>query len=130
MTLVMGEGGLDDLVRALRADGRTVIGPVVRDGVITHDEILSAAELPVGWTEEQEGGTYRLVATGTDEVFAFSSPSSSWKRFLYPERTLLIRASRTNGAIDLEQPVPDAPLRRTPWLGGPIRPASGRRRGG
>jgi hypothetical protein len=41
----------------------------VRDGVITHDEILSAAELPVGWTEEQEGGTYRLVATGTDEVF-------------------------------------------------------------
>jgi ferredoxin len=109
MTLVMGEGGLDDLVRALRADGRTVIGPVVRDGVITHDEILSAAELPVGWTEEQEGGTYRLVATGTDKVFAFSSPSSSWKRFLYPERTLLIRASRSNGAIEIEQPVPDAP---------------------
>lgn len=101
--------GLDDVVQLLRADGRAVIGPVVRDGVITHDQIESASALPKGWTEEQDGGQYRLVASGTDEVFAFSSPSVSWKKYLYPERTLLIRSRRTSGAIEIEQPEPEAP---------------------
>ena len=29
----------------------TVIGPVVRDGVIAYDEIASAADLPHGWQD-------------------------------------------------------------------------------
>ncbi len=98
--------GLDGIVQALRAEGRAVIGPVVRDGVITHDEIASADELPTGWTEEQDGGTYRLERTGTDEVFAWATPSTSWKRYLYPPRTLLVRARRSAGAIDVEPPAP------------------------
>lgn len=109
MSHVISFDGLDEIVRTLRARGCSVIGPVVRDGVITHDEIESAGSLPTGWTEDQDGGRYRLVPTGTDEVFAFSSPSISWKKYLYPERTLLIRASRTQGDIEVEQPRPDAP---------------------
>ncbi len=101
--------GLDDVVRALRDQGRQVIGPIVRDGVITHDEFDSVSELPHGWTEDQDGGRYQLVPTGTDEVFGFSSPSTSWKRYLYPERTLLIRARRDNGTVEVVQPQPDAP---------------------
>ena len=109
MSHVISHDGLDTIIRLLREDGRTVIGPVVREGVITHDEIESAAALPQGWSEDQDGGRYRLVATGTDEVFAFSSPSTSWKKYLYPERTLLIRSRRVDGAIEVEQPEPDAP---------------------
>jgi len=37
---------LDRLLDALRADGRTLIGPVVRDEAIILDEIASAADLP------------------------------------------------------------------------------------
>lgn len=106
---VLDEAGLDRLVDALRQDGRTVIGPVVRDQVITHDEITSTADLPRGWTEDQDGGRYRLESSGTDELFAFSSPSSSWKRFVYPERTLLIRSTRRNGQIAVTQPEPEIP---------------------
>ena len=86
-----------------------MIGPVVRDGVIIHDEIESAAALPAGWTEDQNGGRYRLVPTETSEVFAFSSPSTSWKRYLYPERTLLIRSRRHEGRIEVEPPQQSAP---------------------
>jgi sulfhydrogenase subunit beta (sulfur reductase) len=99
--------GLDVIVQILRNQGRKVFGPVVRDGVITHDEIDSASELPIGWTEEQDGATYRLAPTGTNEVFAFSSPSTSWKRFVYPERTLLITAKRKDGSIEVKQPPSD-----------------------
>lgn len=101
--------GLEELISALRAEGRTVIGPVARDGVITHDVIEAASELPMGWTEDQDGGRYRLQPTGTEELFAFSSPSTSWKRFLFPERTLLLRAKRTNGQVEVVAPEPEAP---------------------
>ncbi|MEL7210112.1 MAG: 4Fe-4S dicluster domain-containing protein, partial [Actinomycetota bacterium] len=66
--------------------------------------ITASADLPIGWTEEQNGARYRLEPTGTEEVFAFSSPSTSWKRYLYPERTLLIRATRSNGEVVIHQP--------------------------
>ena len=109
MSRIISLEGLNEIVQRLRSEGRSVIGPVVNDGVITNGEIESAHDLPRGWTEDQDGGRYRLVPTETDEVFAFSSPSTSWKRFLYPERTLLIRSSRTRGELRVEQPVPEAP---------------------
>lgn len=109
MSWVLDADGLDALIRALGRDGRTVYGPVVRDSAISHDVIDSVADLPIGWTEEQEGGSYRLEETGTDERFAFSAPSSSWKRFLYPERTLLVRARREDGHTTVIAPEPEAP---------------------
>jgi len=109
VAIVVGTDGLDQIVQALRAEGRRVLGPIVRGGVITHDEIDSVHDLPSGWTEEQEGGVYRLEETGTDELFGWATPSSSWKQFLYPARTLLIRAHKRNGSIDVETPVDDAP---------------------
>lgn len=118
MTLVMEADGLDQLIALLHADDRMVIGPVLHGGVITHDVIESAAELPMGWTEEQDGGRYRLTSTGTPERFAYSSPSTSWKRFLYPERTLLLTATRTAEGIDIQPAEPEAP--RAAFLG--IRP--------
>lgn len=104
MAYMVDTEGLDEIVQALRDDGRTVVGPVVRDGAIAHHEIESVQELPRGWTEDQDGGRYQLVETGTDELFAFSSPSNSWKRFLYPERTLLIRVRRHDTGLEVEQP--------------------------
>lgn len=99
---------LDEIGRRLRGRGVKTIGPVVRDGVITHDEFDSVREFPTGWTEEQDGGRYRLQPTGTDELFAYSSPSTSWKRYLYPERTLLITARRADGRTEVVLPAVDA----------------------
>lgn len=109
MAHVVGPGGLDELIAVLRADERTVIGPTIRDSVITHDVIESSADLPVGWTEEQDGGSYRLTQTGTDEHFGWATPSTSWKRYLYPERTLLVRAKRDADGITVEAGDPYAP---------------------
>lgn len=102
MDLVMNVDGLDALINQLREDGRLIIGPTVRDSAIVHDEIRSVTELPKGWTEEQEPGSYRLVPTGDDQLFGFSSPAQSWKQFVFPPRSLLIRARRDTTGITIE----------------------------
>ena len=51
-------GGLDDLIQALRAEGRRVVGPVVEDGALKMTEIERAAELPFGWTARLEPGWF------------------------------------------------------------------------
>lgn len=103
MTRVVSPEGLDDLVQLLRAE-RRVIGPLARDGVITHDDITGVADLPKGWGEEQSPGRYRLVQRDDEQLFGFSAPSTSWKSYVFPERTLLISARRTNGTITIEEP--------------------------
>ncbi len=104
MAIVLSAEGLDEIVQILRSDGRTVIGPRIRDGVITPEEIEHGDELPRGWTEEQDGGHYRLVPTGTQEVFASATPARPWKRYLQPERTLLVRARRgVDGTIEISE---------------------------
>ena len=55
-------GALDELLGALRRRGFTPIGPTVRQGAIVYEELESAADLPAGWTDVQDGGTYRLAA--------------------------------------------------------------------
>ncbi len=57
---VITPDALDRLIEALRDRGYRVLGPTVRDGAIVYDDLESAGELPIGWTDRQDGGTYRL----------------------------------------------------------------------
>ena len=106
---VLTREGLDAVIGALRAEGRIVLGPVQANGAISHDEISSVDQLPTGWADEQAGGHYRVVRTDDGRLFAHASPSESWKRFLFPSRTLMVRAHRDNGSVRIEQPELDAP---------------------
>ena len=101
-TAVIEPAGLEQLVAALRARGYRVVGPTVRDRAIVHDELDAASELPVGWTEVQEGGTYRLERRDDEARFGFASGPHSWKQFLFPPRIRLWRAARRNGGFEVE----------------------------
>jgi len=98
---------LDDLIGILRADGRRVIGPRVRDGAIVNAEITAAADLPLGWTDEQEPGRYRLERTGQDRAFDFAVGPSSWKRETFPPRVPLTVGERIDGQVVFRDVVPD-----------------------
>ncbi|MEI5525582.1 4Fe-4S dicluster domain-containing protein [Streptomyces brasiliscabiei] len=93
---VLDRDGLDALVSVLVADGRTVVGPTVRDGAIVLAELGSAAELPYGWGVELEAGRYRLVAREDGAAFAHSAGPQSWKNYLRPPREKLWSADRTS----------------------------------
>jgi sulfhydrogenase subunit beta (sulfur reductase) len=94
--------GLEALVRALRDRSYRVIGPTVRDGAIRYDEISSIADLPRGWTDEQDGGTYRLRRRDDEALFGYAVGPHSWKQFLFPPQTLLMRVRRTgDGGLEM-----------------------------
>ena len=50
----------DELIAALAAGGRRVIGPRVEDGALRMAEIDRAAELPFGWTVRSAPGSVVL----------------------------------------------------------------------
>jgi ferredoxin len=111
VTAVVQPAGLDDLIAALRRRGCRVLGPTVRDGAIVYDELESAAELPVGWTDRQEAGTYRLERREDDARFGYAVGPHSWKQFLFPARLRLWRAKANGGApVVEEEPLDETPL--------------------
>jgi sulfhydrogenase subunit beta (sulfur reductase) len=80
---VLPRAALDSLLTAIRGRGFRLIGPVVRDSVITYEEIASSSDLPIGWTDVQEAGSYRLARRG-EAVFGYNVGPQGWKRWLYP----------------------------------------------
>lgn len=46
----------DALFDALARRGYTITSPTVRDRAIVYDEIRASADLPIGWTDEQDAG--------------------------------------------------------------------------
>jgi ferredoxin len=101
---VISPEALQALVEALRDGGYRVLGPTVRDGAIVYDELESAAELPVGWTENQDAATYRLERREDEARFGYAVGPHSWKQFLLPARLRLWRArSDGNGSLEVEE---------------------------
>jgi len=111
LTAVIAPEALEDLVAALRRQGFRVLGPVVRDGAIVYDDLETAGDLPVGWTDRQEAGTYRLERRSDEARFGYAVGPHSWKRYLFPPRLRLWRARLNGGAPAIEEePVDETPL--------------------
>lgn len=110
---------LDTLIQALWQRGYQVIGPRVKDGALIYDEVRTAQDLPVGWTDEQDAATYRLKRTERNQFFDYVVGPYTWKKFLYPPEQVLWRARRTKGGFEvLQEPKETAP--RYAFLG--VRP--------
>jgi ferredoxin len=97
------------LIDALKRRGYSCIGPAVREGAVVYDEIHSEKELPIGWTDEQDGGTYRLKRRDDESRFGYTVGPQSWKRYLFPPSTLLMKARREADGFAAEAPSDDAP---------------------
>ena len=109
--LVVARAHVDRLLDALREDGYRLVGPTVRDGAIVYDEVTGVADLPVGWTDVQEAGTFRLARRSDAALFGYVPGPHSWKQFLHPPRRRLWVARRTAEGIQMvAEPEPDARL--------------------
>lgn len=99
--------GLELLLDVLRQRGYRVVGPTVSDRTIVYDDIAAVDDLPRGWTDEQDGGHYRLVRRDDDALFGYAVGPQSWKKFLHPEVLRLWRTERRAvGVRVIEEPGP------------------------
>jgi len=111
MRCLLSADGVDRLITALRERGFTVIGPQVRDGAVVYDELDSASALPAGWTDVQDGGSYRLERRDDDALFGYAAGPTSWKRFLFPPRVTLWKARQADDGFRVEEePVEAGPF--------------------
>ncbi len=99
------------LLRALQAAGYRVVGPTVRDGAIVYGEIRTESDLPIGWTDRQEAGTYRLERRSDGALFGYNVGPHSWKKYLFPSRERLWTARKNDGTFTVTpEPVAGPPL--------------------
>jgi len=110
--------GLEALVEALHARDYEVIGPRVRDGVISLAPLSSAADLPIGWSDDQRPGHYRLVERGDDARFGYAVGPDAPKRWLLPPHSEVFEAEGDGTGFTLRPAEP--PSRRFAFLG--VRP--------
>jgi len=99
------------LLDALSSRGYRIVGPTVRDGAIIYDEVKSVAELPEGWTDEQDGGKYRLKRRDDKALFGYAVGPHSWKKFLFLPRLRLWSADKTSTGFEVHpEPIDATPF--------------------
>ncbi len=100
---------IQQLFVALTSKGYQVVGPTVRDNAIVYDTLTSFTDLPVGYTDEQDGGTYRLKKRTDEAVFGYVVGPQSWKKFLHPPVTRLWQARRDGNGFEVIPENQEAP---------------------
>jgi ferredoxin len=93
-SLVIERGALVELFGALHQQGYEIVGPTIRDGAIVYAELKGPDDLPVGWTDVQSPGAYRLERRSDGAVFGFAVGPHSVKKYLLPPSLRLWQATR------------------------------------
>jgi len=99
--LAIDRAVLQEIFDALASRGYRVIGPTVRDGAIVYDSVTTLDDLPVGYTDRQDAGRYRIEQRADTALFGYAVGSHSWKRFLHPPVERLWRVRREGDGFSI-----------------------------
>jgi formate hydrogenlyase subunit 6/NADH:ubiquinone oxidoreductase subunit I len=108
---LMPKSRLDDLIHLLAGDGYEVIGPRIEQEAIVYGPLKSARDLPIGWSDEQKPGAYRLRRRDDEAYFGYVVGPHSWKKYLFPPTQTLWHAVRTAKGFEIRETRPDPPRR-------------------
>ncbi|WP_166267531.1 4Fe-4S dicluster domain-containing protein [Marinobacter caseinilyticus] len=108
-TAVITSEGLQCLIEALLNRSYQVVGPQIRDQAIVYDTLTDIDQLPQGWSDEQDGGHYRLRPRADGAYFGYAVGPHSWKRFLYPPHQSLWQANKDGDRLYFKDERPDPP---------------------
>jgi sulfhydrogenase subunit beta (sulfur reductase) len=98
---------LPQVLAYLSSNGYQVIGPTVREQAIVYDTLTSLDDLPIGYTDEQDGGSYRLKRRHDRALFGYTLGPQAWKKFLHPPSVRLWQANRTERGFQLTEEQPE-----------------------
>lgn len=109
MTARLSRDGFDRLLSLLKEQGHRLIGPTIRDEAIVYDEIESAEALPIGWTDEQAPGRYRIRRRDDEAYFGYVLGPQGPRNHLTPSIEPLVRIRRRSLEIEPAGPPSQAP---------------------
>lgn len=117
--LTIESGRLQQLLAALTSRGYELYGPTVRNGAIVVDRLSSAGDLPVGWSDTQDAGSYALAHGDGTSMFGYTLGPIGWKHILSPPRLSLFKARRAGHSFEVEasQPSSGEDARKIAFIG-------------
>jgi ferredoxin len=89
--------------------GYRVIGPRVEESAVVLAEIRSLDDLPIGVTDAQEAGKYRLVEDGERRYFAHVVGPHSLKELVFPPRGTLMTCRYEDGRLVIQRELEEGP---------------------
>jgi ferredoxin len=99
---------LQQLIDHLRQSGYECLGPVQQDGAIQFQPVTSLEQLPIGVSNTQEPGTYRLHQTGQDKLFAWNHGPQGIKPLCFaPQEVLWGESKSANSGFQFTRKLPD-----------------------
>lgn len=98
--LIIEREHFPQLLLRLQERGYQVVGPTVRENAIVYDTLDSVDDLPIGYTDEQDGGSYRLKKRDDAALFGYAVGPHSWKKFLHLPVLRLWSAQRTSSGVE------------------------------
>ena len=108
-TTLLAKRDFQCLLDVLWREGYRVVGPTVSEQAIIYDDVRVVADLPIGWTDQQSGGSYRLERRDDNAWFGFVVGPHSPKQFLFPPRASVASADRTAAGWEFRDAVDDQP---------------------
>ena len=100
--VVIAKESLQNLFTALHAANYTVVGPTIQEDAIVYDELSHIKDLPIGWKDKQNPGSYRLEQQDNARYFDYVVGPQSWKKFLYPSKLTLFKTHQNGNGNGFE----------------------------
>ncbi len=104
---------LQSLFNILSSQNYQNVGPTARDGAIMLENLNSFDDLAVGYSEEQDKGSYRLVRQDEESFFQYTLGPQSFKKFLHPPKRKLWSANGSNNEFTVS--TTDHPSKMAFW---------------
>jgi len=89
------------LLNILQKKGYATIGPTIQDNTILYDVLNSVTDMPVGYTDVQTGGSYKLINRNDKALFGYNVSPHSWKKFSFPPKKRLWQAKRNGNSFQV-----------------------------
>jgi len=100
--VVIPKEGLQDVFDALTAADFSIIGPTIDQDSIIYDSIETLEDLPIGWTDDQGPGEYRIRQRDDGKYFGYVVGPTTWKKYLYPPQITLFSCQQQEGGFHIE----------------------------
>jgi sulfhydrogenase subunit beta (sulfur reductase) len=91
-SFIFESNDFNKLLDVLKKKGYRTIGPTLKDGTIVYGELNFVEQLPVGWVDNQDAGSYRLTKRTDGTFFSYVVGPYSLKKFLFPPAMRLWQA--------------------------------------
>lgn len=103
---LMDKDDFNNLIILLLEDGYKMLGPKISESAIIYDEIKSVHDFPIGFTDEQTPGSYKIKKINDETFFSYAVGPHSWKKYLFPPHEKLWEAKYDKSGLQIKEEKP------------------------